>query len=367
MDFSGHLSAFSAAHILQWAANERRSGALVVRRSRCEKRIFFAHGRVVGAISDDPGEAYGRFLLLRGHVDEKGLVQALQRCRQTGRRLGAVLAELGLLADGEVRATLQRHFTETVCDIFLWKRGVFFFEAEEPPAEEIPPAVIDTMAVVLEGTRWVDEFDRIRKILVHDSVVLRHGPKHPKGGLDPYESRIAAAVDSRSTLAELFAGIRGSYFWFLSTALDLCLREVLDISEIGEENEQSTDEIRLSEVLAERGGGPGGGERPLAVPVSALHALHPLLAALPERRELERYPPPVVDFLTALDGETPLADLLHPERHLAVQQLEALLVELRQGRLALLPAPVADLERRADEQQAPEAARWWRRLFGGRG
>jgi hypothetical protein len=362
MDFSGHLSAFSAAHILQWAANERRTGALVVRRARCEKRIYFDGGRVVSALSDDPGESYGRYLLLYGHVGEASLVQGLQRCRQTGLRLGSVLVELEILGKGEVRDTLRRHFFDIVCDIFIWRQGVFYFEAEEPPVETIPPAPIETMQLVLEGTRWIDELARIRRIFVHDNVVLRHGPKYPEGGLSGIESRIGAAVDSRSTLGEIYASVRGTYYPFLATAFDLCMREVLDIAEVGEDLEHHTEEIRLSEVIAER-----TVERPFTVPLTALQGLHPLLAALPAPGELDRYPRPVVDFLAGLGGDAPLSDLLSTDREVAEQQLEALMIELRQGRLALLPAPVAALEDRADDSGAPEAVLWWRRLLPKRG
>jgi hypothetical protein len=98
-----------------------------------------------------------------------------------------------------------------------------------------------------------------------------------------------------------------------------------------------------------------------------LQGLHPLLAALPAPGELDRYPRPVVDFLAGLGGDAPLSDLLSTDREVAEQQLEALMIELRQGRLALLPAPVAALEDRADDSGAPEAVRWWRRLLPKRG
>ena len=156
-------------------------------------------------------------------------MHALQRCRQTGQRLGAVLVELGLLTEEQVRETLRRQFSDSVCDIFLWPRGIFYFEAEEPPAEELLPAPIDTMGLVMEGTRWIDEVARIRQILIHDNVVLRYGPKYPVRELTPYESRVGAIVDGRSKLAELYRPVRGSYFRFLDTAYRLCLRGVLDI------------------------------------------------------------------------------------------------------------------------------------------
>lgn len=357
MDFSGHLSAFPASSILQWASNERRTGALVVRRTRCEKRIYFRDGRVVACLSDDPGESYGRYLLLQGYVDEDGLVRGLQRCRQTGRRLGAVLAELGTLSEAQVRESLHRQFSNLVCDIFLWQRGIFYFETDEPPAEEIPPEPIDTMGLVLEGTRWIDEVARIRQVLVHENVVLRHGPKYPEEGLTPYENRIGASVDSRSNLADLYAIIRGSYFRFLDTAHRMCQREVLEVFRVGDPYEPSSGDLKLSELILER-----SREGALSVPVSALGALYPVLAAQPGKSQLGRSQF-IADFLATLDGRKALGDLLSDDRDRAEQQLETVLIEMRQGRLALLPAPPHQLEAKADRGGAPAAGRWWRRLL----
>jgi Domain of unknown function (DUF4388) len=357
MDFSGHLSAFPAASILQWAANERRTGALVVRRTRCEKRIYFRDGRVVACLSDDPGESYGRYLLLHGYVAEENLVRALQRCRQSGRRLGAVLVELGTLSEAQVRDTLCRQFSDTVCDIFLWQRGIFYFEADDPTAEEIPPEAIDTMGLVLEGTRWVDEVARIRKVLAHDNVVLRHGPKYPVGGLTVYESRIGATVDGRSNLADVYATIRGSYFRFLDAVHRLCRREVLDVYRVGEPYEPPSGDLKLSELILER-----SREGALSVPVSALGKLYPVLTVPPEQSQLGRQARYVAELLVALDGRTALGDLLADDPDHAEQQVEAVLVEMRQGRLALLPAPPERLDTEADRDGAPAAGRWWRLL-----
>lgn len=358
MDFSGHLSAFPAGSILQWAGQERRTGALVVRRARCEKRIYFRDGQVVACLSDDPGESYGRHLLLHGLVDDESLVRALQRCRETERRLGAVLAELGILSEGQVRDTLNQQFSDSVCDIFLWQRGIFFFEADQPPDEEIPPDTIDTMGLVLEGTRWIDEMARVREVLVHDNVILGHGPRHSEVSLTPFESRIGATVDGRSSLAELYATIRGSYFRFLDATCGLCRREVLIIHQVGEPYEPSSADLKLSELMLER-----TPDRQLLVPVNVLAKLYPLLIALPEKGQLSRHSSTIVDFLAGLDGTTPLEALLSSDRDRAGQQLNALLVELRQGRVALLPTSPAQLEEAADRRGELAAGRWWRRLL----
>jgi len=70
MEFSGRLAAFPPAELLQWAHHERRTGALVFRRSRRQKRVFFEKGEVVACLSDDPADYYGQHLQLYGYLTE---------------------------------------------------------------------------------------------------------------------------------------------------------------------------------------------------------------------------------------------------------------------------------------------------------
>jgi hypothetical protein len=43
--------------------------------------------------------------------------------------------------------------------------------------------------------------------------------------------------------------------------------------------------------------------------------------------------------------------------------MDLLLLQLQKGRLALLPAPVEQLEESAERRGQPALQRWWRRVF----
>jgi hypothetical protein len=130
MEFSGRLASFPIGDILQWAQNDRRSGALVIRRSGAEKRIFLREGDVVACFSDDPAEFFGQHLLVNGLLDESGLIGALKHCQRTGQKLGDALQTMGLLPTDKVQEALRQHVENQVCDIFLWRSGIFYFAAE---------------------------------------------------------------------------------------------------------------------------------------------------------------------------------------------------------------------------------------------
>lgn len=370
MEFSGRLSAFTPANLLQWASQERRTGALVVRRTRCEKRIYFRDGAVVACLSSDPAEHYGQYLLLHGYLEEADFLRALRHCEETGRRLGASLVELDLLGEEKVRESLRGRIADAVCDLFLWEKGVFFFHAEPPPEEEIPPGPVDTTGLVMEGTRWVDELARIRRVFVHDHVALRRGPVRPEKPLNPLERRIVAAIDGKRGLRELHGLVHGSYYRFLEAAYALCLREVLDIATIVEVDEPVSAEVKVLDLLLEQVADEERSliaERRRSVPLASLTDLYPAWTGpAPGLEEVgldESAADSLAAFRSRLDGRTTLGDALSSSPGLRERELELFEVALARGRLALLPAPAESLAVADGEEDPAEV--WWRRFVPG--
>jgi hypothetical protein len=339
MELTGRLSSFSLGDVIQWVGHERRSGALVLRRRAREKRLYFQSGRLRACLSDDPAEFYGDDLLLHGDLTEKQLMGALAHCAETGQRLGEALAELRILSPERVKATLKRRIEDAVYDLFLWRGGVFFFEAEGPPEAEILPDPLPVMGLVLEGVRLKDEHGRMRRLLPHDDVVLRRGGAARPERLTPREERILAGARESATLTELYRETRGSYLRFFASVHELCLRELLDIVNIGEAPAETT-ELSLKDLLFEQAAeeerralerrGPG-------LPMEVLEHLCPLwVCELPadERRPLS---PELAAFADRLTGEHPLDRLLPLDPPSREPLLDFLWVQLRRGRLALVP------------------------------
>jgi hypothetical protein len=366
MDFSGRLAAFPVGDLLQWAKNERCTGALVIRRSEREKRIYFHSGDVVGCLSNDPAEYYGQFLLLHGHLDEPRLFQALTHCTAQGTRLGSALRELGILSPEVIQQTLREQIEDEICDLFLWQRGVFYFQAEMPQEEEILPEPINVMGLMLEGTRWIDEHARIRRVLAHDNIVLRRGERWPGEGLTPAERRIAGLADGERTLGELYKAARGSYFRFLEGAFRLCVGMVLDIEAVGEAAEHGTHEMSVYDLLLEQATEEQVlvARRHMAVPLDLLERSYPMWVGEPTEEERTRMPVRVRDFYARFDGHTSLGEAFSGDARQRGREMDLLLLQLQKGRLALLPAPVERLEAEAERQGQSALQRWWRRVFG---
>lgn len=366
MQLSGRLTNVPIGELLTWAHHQRSSGSLVVRRSTREKRLYFRDGRVVACLTDEPAEFYGRLLLLNGHLDERELFRCLALCRREGKRLEVVLREKAILDAELLKRTLRQQIEEVVCDVFLWKHGLFLFQADLPPDHELVADPLDSVALALEGARWVDELKRIRRVLLHDHVILGRGDAWPGVDLPPRQRKLADQVDGERTLGEIYEELKGSYFRFLSAAFELHRQEVVQIAAAGQESHTTSLELSLYDLLLEQAAEEQilYSRRHFALPFDLLEGLVPTWVRPLSAEDWSGMPEGAEGFLRAIDGERRLGELFSRDEMERGRQADLLMIQLRDGRLALLPSPLAELDAAAAARPIPEEERWWRRLLG---
>jgi hypothetical protein len=239
--------------------------------------------------------------------------------------------------------------------------------AELPPEEEILPEPINVLGLVMEGGRWLDETSRIRRVLVHDDVVLRRGELADRGAAErtPLECRIVAAVEGERTLDEVYQKVKGSYFRFLESTFRLCIDRALDVAEVRDSVERTTHELSVYDLLLEQATEEQAlvARRHMAVPLQLLERSYPVWVEEPATEERTRMPARARDFYARLDGRTPLGEAFSSDLRQRGREMDLLLLQLEKGRLAILPAPVDRLEAQAEERGQPALQRWWRRMF----
>jgi hypothetical protein len=364
MEFSGRLAAFPVGDILQWAGNDRRSGALVVRRSGTEKRVYFRDGAIVACFSDDAAEYFGQYLLVRGLLDEGKLIQALSYCQKHGGLLGAVLVELDLLTAEQLQLALREHVEDVVCELFLWQNGIFYFTNETVAADQQLPEPLASSAVALEGSRRADEVGRMRRLFVHDQVILKRGGK-ALASPTPLGRRIVKLADGQRTLRELYSEVRGSWYRFVAEAYRLTVDGALDIGDVRDPAESHSTELRLADLLIEQVAEEQTVflKQHLAIPFEALERCVPVWVRPPDAAEGARMSDAVRQFYEQIDGARDLSSLLGGvDREERSRRMDRLVLQLRKGTLALLPSPLGALEELAESEERPAAARWWRKL-----
>ena len=165
MTISGNLKTMNLAEILQWLANGRHTGTLVVSNGSEEKRIFFREGVILSSSSTEPTGFLGHFLVSKGVIKEDQLASAMAVQADKGGLLGEVLVGGGVLDQDTLDSMLRLKAEENICGLFAWEEGEFSFLDGELPGYDLVPMSVDVTGLVLEGMRRIDELKEIRAVI----------------------------------------------------------------------------------------------------------------------------------------------------------------------------------------------------------
>ena len=134
MGFEGSLDSVSFADILNTLCRMNKEGVLTVFDEKRKKAIHFRDNGVT-LIGGSQRVKLGDMLLKSGKIQQRELEAALAEQNQTGRLLGEILVQQGLVDPEEIEIIISNQIQEEICDIFFWENAHFSFH-EGPPKGE---------------------------------------------------------------------------------------------------------------------------------------------------------------------------------------------------------------------------------------
>lgn len=208
MSLTGNLKTVSFPDILQLLATGKKTGILQVSTSARQKEVAFRDGNIIYASAINSSEdLLGNLLLKKGKISKVDLERAIALHKQTGRQLGTTLVDMNLFDKEEVIECLKLQIEEIVYNLFSWQEGEFQFVENVAPKKLTFNIELNTMNVIMEGTRRIDEWVEIQKVLPPDDILLKlsSSPKSKKDeiSLTVDEFKILALINGERTLADL--------------------------------------------------------------------------------------------------------------------------------------------------------------------
>jgi len=256
MSLSGNLKTVAFPDILQLLATGKKSGLLECRTATRQKEVAFKDGNIVFASSVNSSEdLLGNMLLKRGRISKSDLERAIKLHKQTGRQLGTTLIDMGLFEKAEITDCLKLQIEEIVYNLFSWQEGDFTFHEGASPKNAPFLIELATMNVIMEGTRRIDEWLEIQKILPKDDVLLRiaRSPKVNREELSISldEFRLLSIINGERTLPELinvspmgeFVTCRALYRLIVNNLVEVAGRREDDADAQQEDEEETILEI----------------------------------------------------------------------------------------------------------------------------
>ena len=187
MALRGTLKDFGLADIFSLVASQNKTGTLLVISREEQVTLFFAGGALVRSLATlrTQPELLGNMLVRAALVTPVQLEAALVRQKNSQKRLGDLLVEMGVLKAGELSVFARLQSTETVYRVFLWRTGTYEFQQlAQAPEPYHPPVRAD--ALLMEGFRQNDEWPSIRRKIASYGTAF-----HILGSLEAHD-RMAA-------------------------------------------------------------------------------------------------------------------------------------------------------------------------------
>lgn len=282
MALRGNLKELSLPDIFQLVTFSGKTGVLRIRREDgAQGSVWFREGDVFFAQSNWRTEPLGERLVRAQRITPMALERALElRAAEPegGKRLGEILVEEGYITDEVLEVFVQEQIQDTIFDLMRWDDGDFEFEAMPEALEEDIGLTVSIENVIMEGSRRLEEWNRIKKKIPSTDIVFKMATAPGEGtfeiSLKPIEWNLLLLVDGSRSVAELAVAInttdfevaRVVYGLFSAGLLEFASDEeavALRAERLEREAKQAElDKQRAAELEAEQAAAPHVAEEP---------------------------------------------------------------------------------------------------------
>ena len=231
MGIRGTLNTMSVSDLLQFLASGRKSGTLKLGLGSIVKHIYLESGLIVGSSSNDPKEYLGQVLLHYGKIEEAQLQAAMEIQRQSGGKLGVILASRGFVTPEDVIEVLRTRTLEIIYDLFIWDAAHFEFFDNEPPPKDLIRIQVEVTSVIMDGIYRIDEWARYRTVIPSERTFFELNPGWTQSLNDKPETRqLLYHVEKHMTAAEICYNMHTSLFHACALLFDLVSEGIIKVA-----------------------------------------------------------------------------------------------------------------------------------------
>lgn len=163
MALKGNLRDFSTTQLLNLINLARKTGKLAINGQSRHAFLYFREGRLIHA-STNGAEGHLTAMLLKTGKLTQEQVDAVnsQSGNSSDKVMGKYLMDAKLVSRDDIVQGVKDYMLEIVYDLFTWTDGDFFFEQNSLPTNDRITVPLNLDNVILEGSRRIQEFDRLQ-------------------------------------------------------------------------------------------------------------------------------------------------------------------------------------------------------------
>jgi len=208
MALRGRLEDFSVPQLFNLVHLARKTGALNLQKDSQRATIYFKEGKLVYASLNGKEKGLLNLLVKLGKItrEQAQAIEARSRLK-TDKEKALLLINAGYLTHQEIVEALQKHFSEIVYSVFTWDKGQFVFEPNILPDEDRLTVSMELANIILEGTRRMKEWERLREEIPDLDMALkfaeRPSAKFRNINLTVDEWRVISYINPQNTIRQI--------------------------------------------------------------------------------------------------------------------------------------------------------------------
>ena len=206
MAITGNIKTFYLSSLLQLLSNDKKTGILELTDGSDIIQVYLRDGTIINAFGSSRVERLTNYLRSEGIITEEQLEKSLKISAHTEKKIGMVLVEQGYISPELLESLLHRQIEETLFSMFLWEQGEFEYRDQEFDLSDQIITSFDTMQVVLEASRRVDEISEIKKRVPAEDDVLTLAEDDAalqKAKLNTVERAVLSLINGRRSVKGL--------------------------------------------------------------------------------------------------------------------------------------------------------------------
>jgi len=194
------------AEIHRW----KGTGALLLRRDKVKKIVYFREGEPQLVKSNLLSECLGRVMVRERMISEAACEESLRRMKASQRQQGTVLIEMGCISPHNLSYALNLQLRAKLFEIFSWKQGDYQFNRKAELPSEPVNLEMSTALLIYEGVRRAYDEERLVAEMGRVDGLYPHPARDPlyvfqEIGLGEEERWLLEAADGRKTVDQLRA------------------------------------------------------------------------------------------------------------------------------------------------------------------
>jgi len=206
MALQGNLRDFSTTQLLNLVNLARKTGAMTIEAEDDMASLYFREGKLIHAATRKRQGRLADMLLYSGKLGEDQ-AQAItnQGKNSSDKALGIDLIRSGVVKQQDIVQSVKEFMVDIVYSLFSWTEGQFNFQQGTQPSDDKITIPLNLDNVILEGSRRIQEHERLLDELPDLSVVALQitDKKITDVKLTPDDWRVISHIHPRHTIEQI--------------------------------------------------------------------------------------------------------------------------------------------------------------------